>query len=166
VVAEDRLAEAQRYAQERAIGTETLWDRGAVRHRVARAAVRLALLRALTDNAFAAGHDAGRVDQFVSAALKAAVPEAMEDVVGLCVQLRGARALAAGSPLLQLLNDFRVWGVAGGSTETMLDVVAEAWADRARSADAGPPPVAGPPRNAGPDSAGPDVAGGTSDDRR
>jgi citronellyl-CoA dehydrogenase len=165
-VAEDHLAEAQRYAQERSIGTETLWDRGAVRHRVARAAVRLALLRALTDDAFAAGHATGQVDQFVSAALKSAVPEAMEDVIGLCVQLRGAHALAAGSPLLQMLNDFRVWGVAGGSTETMLDVVAEAWAGRARDANAGRPPAAGPPQNAGPDHAGPQRAGETSDDRR
>lgn len=136
VVAEDRLAEAQRHAQDRSIGTETLWDRGAVRHRVARAAVRLAQLRALTDASFAAAHDAGRVDQYASAVLKAAVPDAMEDVIGLCVQLHGAAALAAGSPLLQLLNDFRVWGVAGGSTETMLDVVAEGWADRSRGADA------------------------------
>lgn len=137
-VAEDCLAEAQRHAQARMIGPEPLWDRGAIRHRIARAAVRLTLLRALTDRAFAASDEAGWADPFGTAALKAAVPEAMEDVIGLCLQLRGARGLTAGSPLLRLLNDFRVWGVAGGSTETMLDLVAEAWAERAGWPAAGP----------------------------
>lgn len=130
VAAEDLLAQAQQHAQARSVGTETLWDRSAIRHRVARAAIQLALLRALTDAAFTASHRDGQLDPFTTAALKAAVPGAMEDVAGLCVQLQGARALTAGNPLLQALNDFRVWGVAGGSTETMLDVVAAAFAER------------------------------------
>ena len=155
VAAEDLLARAQRHAQARLIGTEALWDRSSVRHRVARAAVRLALLRALTDAAFTASHRDGQPDPFTTAALKVAVPEAMEDVAGLCVQLQGARGLTAGSPLLQALNDFRVWGVAGGSTETMLDVVAGAFAERAAREAAAP--SAG---QAGPDGRADEMTGG------
>jgi len=59
----------------------------------------------------------------------------MERVIGTCLQLRGAQGLEAESPLLRLLNDFRVFGIAGGSTETMLDMIAELWADRAARAD-------------------------------
>lgn len=138
-VAEQCLEAAQRAAAERVIGEETLWSRSSVRHMIARSAVQTAQLRALTDQALARAAQQRLVDPFESAVIKAAAAPAMEQVIGVCLQLQGARGLEAHSPLLRLLNDFRVFGVAGGSTETMLDMVAELWAER--SARSAPPPV-------------------------
>ncbi|HEY0605654.1 MAG TPA: acyl-CoA dehydrogenase family protein, partial [Herpetosiphonaceae bacterium] len=133
-VAEHCLEEAQRYAAERVIGEETLWERSAVRHRIAQAVVQVTLLRSLVEQALVATDETRLVDPFSSAVIKAAVAPAMESVIGTCLQLQGARGLEADSPLLRLLNEFRVFGVAGGSTETMLDVVGELWATRAMQA--------------------------------
>lgn len=133
-VAEQCLEEAQRYAAERLIGEETLWERSAVRHRIAQSVVQVTLLRALVEQALAATDRTRLVDPFNSAVIKAAVAPAMEAAIGACLQLQGARGLEADSSLLRLLNEFRVFGVAGGSTETMLDVVGELWATRAMQA--------------------------------
>jgi citronellyl-CoA dehydrogenase len=136
-VAEQCLEEAQQYASERLIGEETLWERSAVRHRIAQAVTQVTLLRALVEQVVADTDHTRIVDPFNSAVIKAAVAPAMESVIGTCLQLQGARGLEAHSPLLRLLNEFRVFGVAGGSTETMLDVIGELWAQRALQAAGG-----------------------------
>jgi alkylation response protein AidB-like acyl-CoA dehydrogenase len=105
-----------------------------VRHRIAQSVVQVTLLRALVEQALAATDRTRLVDPFNSAVIKAAVAPAMEAAIGACLQLQGARGLEADSSLLRLLNEFRVFGVAGGSTETMLDVVGELWATRAMQA--------------------------------
>jgi citronellyl-CoA dehydrogenase len=133
-VAEQCLEEAQRYAAERVIGEETLWEHSAVRHRIAQSVLQVTLLRSLVEQTLAATDQTRLVDPFNSAVIKAGVAPAMEIVIGTCLQLQGARGLEADSSLLRLLNEFRVFGVAGGSTETMLDVVAELWAIRSLQA--------------------------------
>jgi alkylation response protein AidB-like acyl-CoA dehydrogenase len=136
-VAEQCLEEAQRAATERVVGEETLWGRGAVRHKIAQAVVQTTVLRGLVDQVLLRTEQQRTIDPFDSAVIKAAVAPAMELVIGTCLQLQGAHGLEAHSPLVRLLNDFRVFGVAGGSTETMLDVIADLWAERAiRSAPA------------------------------
>jgi len=45
------------------------------------------------------------------------------ELVRTWLQLRGAQGFETGCSLLRLLNEFRVFGVAGGSTETMLEVI-------------------------------------------
>lgn len=127
-VAEGCLAEAREHARGRRVGEDVLWGRGAVRQRFAEAVTEVVRLRALTERIVARADRTGVVDQAESAALKAAIPAAMERVVGFCLQLRGASGLEAGSGLLRLLDDFRAFGVAGGPTETMLDLLADLWA--------------------------------------
>jgi alkylation response protein AidB-like acyl-CoA dehydrogenase len=133
-VAEHCLEQAQRMTVRRQIGAETLWERSSVRHQIAQAVAQVTLLRALVEKVVAEMDRSGIVDPFQSAVLKAAVAPMMEQVIGLCVQLQGARGLTAHSSLLRLLNEFRVFGVAGGSVETMLDVISESWAQRAAQA--------------------------------
>jgi citronellyl-CoA dehydrogenase len=133
-VATQCLEEAQRYAMQRVIGTQTLWERDAVRHRISEAVTAVTLLHHTVDAAIAEADRDGQIAPFTSAVIKAAVAPMMEHVIGTCLQLQGAYGLEAQSPLLRLLNDFRVFGVAGGSTETMLDVIAELWADQAARA--------------------------------
>lgn len=137
--AEQCLEEAQRHAHARVVGEETLWERGSVRHRVAEAVVQVTLLRGLVDRVVEGARRTGTLEPLESAVMKASLGPCMESVIGRCLQLQGARGLEADSLLLRLLNDFRVFGVAGGSTETMLDVIAEQWAQRA--AHAAPPAV-------------------------
>jgi hypothetical protein len=49
----------------------------------------------------------------------------------LCLQLEGAQGLEVSSTLLRLLNGFQAFGVAGGPTETMLDILADLWSPEA-----------------------------------
>jgi alkylation response protein AidB-like acyl-CoA dehydrogenase len=122
-VAEQCLEEAQRYANDRVVGERSLWSRSAVRHKLAEAVVQVTLLRALVQQSIAHVDRDGLVDPFQSSVIKAAVAPAMEQAIGLCLQLQGARGFESNHPLLRLLNEFRVFGVAGGSTETMLEMI-------------------------------------------
>jgi alkylation response protein AidB-like acyl-CoA dehydrogenase len=138
--AEDLLAQAQQRCASRRVGEETLWDRGAVRQRLAAAVVQTSMLRALVDQAVARSGARGRVDLLDAAIIKAATAPVVESTAGLCLQLQGAEGFLEGSPLLRLVNDFRVFGVAGGTTETMLEVVADLWSGQVpRAADAPTP---------------------------
>lgn len=128
VVAEHCLVETQRYVRGRHRGESTLWELGAVRQRLAQALVQVKLLQSLVERTLAKTDEMGYVDQFDSAIVKAVCAPMMEMVIGTCLQLHGARGLEAQSSLLRLLNEFRAFGVAGGPTETMLDVIAELWA--------------------------------------
>jgi len=51
----------------------------------------------------------------------------MERLIGTCLQLHGAQGLQSNSDLLQCLKEFRAFGIGGGSTETMLELVADLW---------------------------------------
>ena len=135
VVADQCLAETQRYTTQRYVEQKTLWSRSSVSHRIAQSVVQVTLLRALVEQSLAQIDENGDIDPFAAAVMKAAVAPMMESIMGTCLQLQGARGLEAHSPLLRLLNEFRVFGVAGGSTETMLDIIAELWAQRCAQTD-------------------------------
>jgi citronellyl-CoA dehydrogenase len=125
-VAEQCLRETQRYAVERSIGAETLWHRSAVRQRFARALVDFVQLRALVDETIQSAGN-GPLDSLRTTVIKAAVPELMERLIGTCLQLHGAQGLQSNGDLLQCLKEFRAFGIGGGSTETMLELVADLW---------------------------------------
>src|ERR1043166_1090026 len=99
-VAEQCLRETQRYAVERCIGAETLWHRGAVRQRFARALVDFVQHRALVDETIQSAGN-GPLDSLRATVIKAAVPELMERLIGTCLQLHGAQGLQSNSDLLQ-----------------------------------------------------------------
>ncbi|HXM56987.1 MAG TPA: acyl-CoA dehydrogenase family protein, partial [Candidatus Dormibacteraeota bacterium] len=136
-VLERCLADAQRAAARRTVGEATLWENASVRQRLARAVVRLRLLQSAVDAAVERAADGGprALDCNV---VKAAVPDVAEEVVGLCLQLEGARGLESDSRLLRLLVEFRAFGIGGGTTETALEAVAAEWAASAAAGAAGP----------------------------
>lgn len=126
-VAEDVVDQTRQLCASRRVGEETLWERSAVRQTIGRSLVQLSLLRALVDRGLRRAVERGGVDPLDAALVKAAAAPTMESILGDCLQLHGAAGLVEGSPLLRAWNELRVFGVAGGSTETMLDQVAELW---------------------------------------
>ncbi len=132
-VAQHCLIDAQRHAMAHVIGDQTLWERSSVRHQIAQALIQVTLMKALVTQSIDFFVTHRSVDPFASAVLKASLAPVMEQVIGVCLQLQGARGLQAHSLLLRLLNEFRVFGVAGGSTETMLDIVAEQLAQQSQA---------------------------------
>lgn len=129
-VLERCLADARRSAAARTVGEASLWENPSVRQRLAKAVVSLRLLQSAVDAAVdrACGEGPRALDCNV---VKAAAPGVAEEVVGVCLQLEGARGLERGSRLLRLLVEFRTFGIGGGATETALEAVASAWADPA-----------------------------------
>ena len=128
-VATQCLKETQRYATHRKLGAGSMWDNSAVRHRFAQAVVRTTLLSSLVELSVMQAEQANTVDMCQMAIIKAEVAPAMQDVISTCLQLRGAAGLETGSSLLNLYNEFRAFGIAGGTTETMLDLIAKTWSD-------------------------------------
>jgi alkylation response protein AidB-like acyl-CoA dehydrogenase len=127
-VAKQSLFSTHSYLAAHHVGEQTLWTRDAVRQRFASAVVEYMQLRALVDETVRNADIAGSVDPLRATSIKAAVPGVMERIVGTCLQLRGARGLLADSELLRSLTEFRAFGIGGGSTETMLEIVADLWA--------------------------------------
>ena len=123
-VARNVLARTVAYLRDHHVGEESLWERTAVRHDLARLAVRLRLLEALVAQIVATASATGRLPTRDTAVLKAALAPLVIETVERCLQLHGADGFAADRGLLRLLDDVRVFGVAGGTTETMLDLVA------------------------------------------
>jgi len=126
-VAKQTLCSTQSYLAAHQVGERTLWTRDAVRQRFAGAVVEYVQLRALVDETIRNADVAGFVDPLRATSIKAAVPGVMERIGGICLQLRGARGLLADSELLRSLTEFRAFGIGGGSTEAMLEIVADLW---------------------------------------
>ena len=127
-VAEQCLMETQHYAIGRYIGEDTLWQHGATRHRLAQEVIKVKMLQQMVDATLLKTDEQGYIDQFASAIIKAATAQTIETVISTCLQLHGAQGLETNSTLLRLLNEFRAFGIAGGSTETMLELIAQFWA--------------------------------------
>jgi len=134
-VGQEALLLMQRYAQSRQVGDGTLWGESAVQLRFAEAATRLELLRGLVDSTIRAAEETGRIDPVAATAIKAATPGCAGAVLEETLHLLGARGLETRRPLLRMLAELRSFGLAGGSTEVMLRVLAELWPAR-RSGDA------------------------------
>ncbi|HET8643423.1 MAG TPA: acyl-CoA dehydrogenase [Pseudonocardiaceae bacterium] len=111
------LARTHRRLRERQLGGRPLWHNEAVRHAFARCLVVQRQLEALAG--WAAGRGAAE-----AMLLKAAVPEAVDAVLGGCARLGGADAFEVDG-LHRLRAEAAMFGVAGGTADTMLAGVAD-----------------------------------------
>ena len=111
------LAQTHRRLRERQLGGRPLWHNEAVRHAFARCLVVQRQLEALAG--WAAGRGAAE-----AMLLKAAVPEAVDAVLGGCARLGGADAFEVDG-LHRLRAEAAMFGVAGGTADTMLAGVAD-----------------------------------------
>ncbi|GAA5078413.1 acyl-CoA dehydrogenase family protein [Streptomyces similanensis] len=119
------LAAAAADAARRSLAGRTLWAESAVRQRLAALFARVRLLEALVDDITARATATGRFPLSDTAVVKAAVGTLAGDVADTCLHLDGADGLTARSELLRTAQDVRAFGVAGGSTETMLELIAD-----------------------------------------
>jgi acyl-CoA dehydrogenase len=102
----------------------TLWDRQAVRQRLAMCDARTRAARQYAYHCawrVTQGHD---VVQDVSL-LKALTGELVNEVVQTCQQFHGGMGYMTGTPVERLWRDARVLAVGGGATEVMLDEAAK-----------------------------------------
>lgn len=102
----------------------TLWDKQAVRQKIAMLDARTRAAREYTYHCawrVTQGHD---VVQDVSL-LKALTGELVNDVTQGCQQLHGGMGYMRGTPVERLWRDGRVLAIGGGATEVMLDEAAK-----------------------------------------
>lgn len=126
-LAERALADARAHARGRRLGEATLWENAAVRQSFGMAVARTSLVRALTERLGLDVERTGLADGVRAAALQAEVGPLLDEVFGTCLQFEGARGLEADSRLLKLLAEARVFRTAGGTRESMLDLLAARW---------------------------------------
>jgi acyl-CoA dehydrogenase len=96
-----------------------LWDDNAVRQRFARC---LVALRRMEATCATAGSDPGLTDGMV---LKAGNALGLEEILTECAQLHGADGFGADSGIQRLRAETAMFGIAGGTTETMLAGIAD-----------------------------------------
>src|SRR5690554_4333143 len=131
ILAGQSLGEAQRAIEltvdhvrnRRAFGA-TLWDKQAIRQRLAMHQARVDAARQLTYHAAwleSQGEDAVRVVSEV----KALVGELVNDVLYDCVQFHGGMGYVAETAVERLYRDARIQSIGGGATEVMLEEVAK-----------------------------------------
>ncbi|MEU4559497.1 acyl-CoA dehydrogenase [Actinoplanes sp. NPDC023936] len=111
------------HLRKRSIDDRPLWERSSARHALARLDVRLRMLDALVERVAATG-ERDRLPAGDTMAVKAAVGELLPELAEHCLHARGADGLTAGSGIRALADDLRAFAIAGGSTETMLDMIA------------------------------------------
>jgi citronellyl-CoA dehydrogenase len=118
------LADTRAYLRTRLVEDVPLWQNAAVRVQYAAAVVEHQRLQALGDRLCLP--DVGSLDTSLAhtAVLKAAGALALEHILATCGQLLGAEGFRAGG-LQQLRTEAAMFGIAGGSTATMFEVIAE-----------------------------------------
>ncbi len=107
----------------RAFGTP-LWDKQAIRQRLAMLAARVEAARALLYQC-AARFDAGRDVVRDVSMLKALTGELVNEVLYACQQFHGGIGYMREHPIERLVRDCRVLAIGGGATEVMLEEVAK-----------------------------------------
>jgi acyl-CoA dehydrogenase len=115
-----------RYVNERQAFGAPLWDKQAIRQRLAMLAAKTAAARQLLY------HCAWRVDQGLDAVrevsmVKALTGELVNEVMYACQQFHGGMGYMRESPIERLVRDARVLAIGGGATEVMLEEVAKRW---------------------------------------
>ncbi|WP_316195244.1 MULTISPECIES: acyl-CoA dehydrogenase family protein [unclassified Bradyrhizobium] len=126
-IGERELRDTQKHLLRRQIGAASLWQRDAVRQRLAESIAQLALLRSLVSETLIEADANGFVDPLRSAIIKATAPATLERIIGTCLQFHGAAGLSQGNHLLRSLTELRAFAIGGGSTETMLELIANSW---------------------------------------
>ncbi|MGV9289092.1 acyl-CoA dehydrogenase family protein [Streptomyces sp. NPDC003719] len=120
------LRDTARHLRQRRRGDGVLWQREDIRRRWAEALLRSRQHRALTDGLTEAV--AVRRDTSAAALLKASAAETVEHVLDVCAHLQGAHGFRTGGPQ-QLRAQGALFGIGGGTTEVVLDIVAETAAE-------------------------------------
>ena len=109
--------------QRRAFGTR-LWDKQAIRHRLAMLAARVAAVKALIYNTAWRDAQGQKVVSEVSM-VKALAGELVNEVMYDCVQFHGGMGYMRESAIERMARDARVQSIGGGATEVMLDEIAK-----------------------------------------
>jgi citronellyl-CoA dehydrogenase len=120
------LADTVTYLRNRPIAEGVLWDNPAVRHRVVELVLAHQRLRALADQLCRPSSEPAAMQTSIahSAVIKAAGARTLEHVLGECAQLMGADGFQRGS-IQDLRREAAMFGIAGGSTPTMYDLIAD-----------------------------------------
>lgn len=111
------LADSYRRLHQRHVGGRPLWDNDAVRHSFARCLLEQRRLEALAH--WACGRGAAE-----AMLLKAAAAETVDAVLGGCARLAGADGFEVDG-LHRLRAEAAMFGIAGGTTDTMLAGIAD-----------------------------------------
>ncbi len=101
-----------------------LWDKQAIRQRIAMLDAKTRAARAFMYHCAWAVTQGQDVVQEVSM-LKALTGELVNEVVGACQQFHGGMGYMRGMPIERLWRDARILAIGGGATEVMLDEVAK-----------------------------------------
>lgn len=112
------------YVRQREAFGGALWNKQAVRQKLASLASKAAAARALTYQAaelVAAGRECIREVSMI----KALSPEVHHEVVHGCLQLHGGSGFMRGMAIERMVRDARVLTIGGGATEVMLEEVAK-----------------------------------------
>lgn len=118
------LEETTRYVASRAAFGAVLAARQAVRHKIADMATEIAAARQLALHAAACfARDPLSIAECSMAKLKCT--EVAKEVAGQCQQLWGAAGYREGSTMARILRDAQAATVTAGSSEVMLDIVAQ-----------------------------------------
>ena len=115
---------AVEYAKERKAFGATLWDKQAVRLKLAQLAAEVEAARQLVRHAAwldGQGRDAAREVSMV----KALCGELVNRVTYACQQIHGGGGYMRGTPIERMARDARVQSIGGGATEVMLEEVAK-----------------------------------------
>lgn len=109
--------------QRKAFGA-TLWDKQAIRHRLAMLSARVEAAKALVYNT--AWRDAHNHHVVAEASmLKALCGELVNEVMYDCVQFHGGMGYIRESAIERMSRDARIQSIGGGATEVMLDEIAK-----------------------------------------
>jgi acyl-CoA dehydrogenase len=115
-----------RYVHERRAFGAPLWDKQAIRQKLAMLAAKVAAARAFLYQC------AWQVDQGQDVVrevsmLKALTGELVNEVMYACQQFHGGMGYMRETPIERLVRDARVLAIGGGATEVMLEEVAKRW---------------------------------------
>jgi acyl-CoA dehydrogenase len=115
-----------RYVNDRRAFGAPLWDKQAIRQKLAMLGAKVEAARQLLY------HCAWLVDQQVDATrevsmLKALTGELVNEVLYACQQFHGGMGYMRETPIERLVRDARVLAIGGGATEVMLEEVAKRW---------------------------------------
>ena len=109
--------------QRKAFGA-SLWDKQAIRHRLAMLAARVAAAKAMVYTT--AWRDAQKqVVVSEASMLKALCGELVNEVMYDCVQFHGGMGYMRESAIERMARDARIQAIGGGATEVMLDEIAK-----------------------------------------
>ena len=109
--------------QRKAFGA-TLWDKQAIRQRLAMQSTRVEAARALLYNS-AWQHAQGQDVVVAASMLKALCGTLVNEVMYDCVQFHGGAGYLRESAIERMARDARIQAIGGGATEVMLDEIAK-----------------------------------------